>query len=128
MIVFSFVLRMYFSLPQLFVFLFDVMSVAVFVIRNRFVKKADLCLNLFPCVIKYYVLSVCLSLSLCLCLSLSLCLSVSVSLCVSLSLSVCLSVCLSVSFPPPHTSLSFAVSLSIRDQSFQAEHVLSLQG
>ena len=43
-----FVLKMYFSLPQLFVFLFDVLSVAVFVIRYRFVKKADLCLNLDP--------------------------------------------------------------------------------
>ena len=30
---------MYFSLPQLFVFLLDVLSVAVFVIRDRFVKK-----------------------------------------------------------------------------------------
>ena len=30
---------MYFILPQLFVFLFDVLSVAVFVIRDRFVKK-----------------------------------------------------------------------------------------
>ena len=36
---FCFVLKMYFSLPQLFVFLFDVLSVAVFVIRDRFVKK-----------------------------------------------------------------------------------------
>ena len=44
---------MYFTLPQLFVFLFDALSVAVFVIRDRFVKKADLCLNLSPCVIKY---------------------------------------------------------------------------
>ena len=52
---FCFVLKMYFSLPQLFVFLFDVLSVAVFVIRDRFVKKeeAELCLNLYPCVIKY---------------------------------------------------------------------------
>ena len=32
-------LKMYFSLPQLPVFLFDVLSVAVFVIRERFVKK-----------------------------------------------------------------------------------------
>ena len=30
---------MCFSLPQLFVFLFDVLSVVVFVIRYRFVKK-----------------------------------------------------------------------------------------
>ena len=51
---FCFILKMYFSLPQLFVFLFDVLSVAVFVIRERFVKKADLCLNLDLCVIKYY--------------------------------------------------------------------------
>ena len=52
---FCFVLKMYFSLPQLFV-LFDVLSVTVFVIRDRFVKKADLCLNLYPCVIKYYLI------------------------------------------------------------------------
>ena len=37
--VFCFVLKMYFSLPQLFVFLFDVLSVAVFVIRDTCVKK-----------------------------------------------------------------------------------------
>ena len=36
---FRFVLKMYFSLQQLFVFLFDVLSVAVFVIRDRFVNK-----------------------------------------------------------------------------------------
>ena len=30
---------MYFSLPQLFVFLFDALRVAVFVIRDRFVKN-----------------------------------------------------------------------------------------
>ena len=71
---------MYLSLPRLFVFLFDVLSVAVFVIRDRFVKKADLCLNLYPCVIKYS-------------LSVSLSVSVCVSLCVSLS--VCLCLCLS---------------------------------
>ena len=41
--------------------LFDVLSVAVFVIRDRFAKKADTCLNLYPCVIKY---SLSLSLSL----------------------------------------------------------------
>ena len=35
----SFVLKMFFSLPQLFVFLFDVLSVAVFVIMERFVKN-----------------------------------------------------------------------------------------
>ena len=59
-------LKMYFSSPQLFVFLFDVLSVAVFVIRDRYIcKKADLCLNLYPCVIKYYlILSLSLSLSL----------------------------------------------------------------
>ena len=34
-----------FSLPQLFVFLFDVLSVAVFVIRDRFVKKQQLVLK-----------------------------------------------------------------------------------
>ena len=34
-----FVLKMYSSLPQLFVFLFDVLSVAVIVIRDRFKKK-----------------------------------------------------------------------------------------
>ena len=38
-IAFCFVLQMYFSLPQLFVFLFDLLNVAVFVIRERFVKK-----------------------------------------------------------------------------------------
>ena len=46
--------KIFFSLPQLFVFLFDVLSVAVFVIRDRFVKK-PMCLNLYPCVIKYYL-------------------------------------------------------------------------
>ena len=38
----DFSFKMHFSLPQLFVFLFDVLSVAVFVIRDirdRFVKK-----------------------------------------------------------------------------------------
>ena len=63
---------MYFSLPQLFVFLFNVLrlSVAVFVIRDRFVKKkADLCLNLYPCVTKYSLLFLLLSLSLSLSLS-----------------------------------------------------------
>ena len=44
---------MYFDLLQLSVFLFDVLSVTVFVIRERFVKKADLCLNLYPCIIRY---------------------------------------------------------------------------
>ena len=36
---------MHFSLPQLFVFLFDVLSVAVYVIKDRFIKikKAYLC-------------------------------------------------------------------------------------
>ena len=62
---------MYFDLPQLSGFLFDVLSVAVFVIRERFVKKADLCLNLYPCIIRYnwaiiiillsYLISVCMS-------------------------------------------------------------------
>ena len=48
---------MYFSLPQSFVFLFDVLSVAVFVTRDRFIKKkADWGLNLYPCVIKYYLI------------------------------------------------------------------------
>ena len=42
----SFLLKMYFSLPQLFVFLFDVLRVAVFVIRDRLVKKHDLSLSL----------------------------------------------------------------------------------
>jgi len=63
---FCFVLKMYSTLPQLFVFLFDVLSVAVFVIRDRSVRKnktknktktADLCLNLYPCVIKYCLIS-----------------------------------------------------------------------
>ena len=38
-------------------------KVDVFVIRDRWVKTADLCLNLYLCVIKYYLpcLSVCLS-------------------------------------------------------------------
>ena len=36
--------------------MFDVLSVAVFVIRDRFEKKADTCLNLYPCVIKYYLI------------------------------------------------------------------------
>ena len=39
--VFLFLLKIYFSLTQLFVFLFDVLSVAVFVIRGRFVKKPN---------------------------------------------------------------------------------------
>ena len=48
---------MYFSLLQLFVFSFDLLSVAVFDTRDRVVKKkADLCLNLYPCVIKYYLI------------------------------------------------------------------------
>ena len=38
-VVVLFVLKVYFSLPQFFVFLFDVLSVAVFVIRDRSVKK-----------------------------------------------------------------------------------------
>ena len=38
LIVFCFVLKMHFSLPHLSV-LFDLLSVAVFVIRDRFVKK-----------------------------------------------------------------------------------------
>ena len=36
---FCFVLKIYFSLPQLFVMLLDILSVAVFVLRNRFVKR-----------------------------------------------------------------------------------------
>ena len=62
-VLFVFSRKMCFSLLQLFVFLFDVLSAAVFVIRDRFVKKADLCLTLYPCVIKYS-LSLSLSLSL----------------------------------------------------------------
>ena len=46
---------MYFSLPQLFVFLFDVLSVAVFVIRDRFVKKSNVHKS-YPCVIKNYLI------------------------------------------------------------------------
>ena len=38
---------MYYSLPQLFVFLLDVMSVAVFLIRDRFVKKHTTCAQIF---------------------------------------------------------------------------------
>ena len=39
---------MYFSLPQLFVFLFEVLSIAVFVIRDRFVKRSTcIILSLF---------------------------------------------------------------------------------
>ena len=60
LIVFCFVLKMYFSLPQLFVFLFDLLSIAVFVIRDRFVKKThtktDLCLISLIC-LKYYLIS-----------------------------------------------------------------------
>ena len=48
-----FALKMYFNLPHLFVFLFDILNVALFFIRDRFVKKKkkmkkkeDLCLNL----------------------------------------------------------------------------------
>ena len=51
---------MYSSLPQLFVYLFDVLSVCVFVIRDSFLRKkggkkrrADLCLNHYSCLIKY---------------------------------------------------------------------------
>ena len=55
---------MHFSLPHLFV-MFDILSVAVFVIGNRFRKKADLCLNLYLCVIKYYLITDSHSLSLC---------------------------------------------------------------
>ena len=43
---FCFVLKMCFSLPQLFVFWFDVLSVAVFVIGDRFVKKPT-CAEIF---------------------------------------------------------------------------------
>ena len=68
---------MYFSLPQLFMFLFDVLSVAVFVIRERSVKKrADLCLNLDPWVTEYYLPSLSHSVSVCL----SLCARARVSL------------------------------------------------
>ena len=63
----SFVLKTYFILPQLFEFLFEVLSVTAFVIRERFVKKKKkkkgyLCSNLYPCEIKYYPLSLSLSL------------------------------------------------------------------
>ena len=52
-----------------------VLSVAVFVMRNKFVKKeeADLCLNLYPCVIKHsYYLSLCPSVRLSVCHSVGL--------------------------------------------------------
>ena len=45
---------MYFSLPQLFVFLFDVLGLAALVHQRQICKKANLCLNIYPCVIKYY--------------------------------------------------------------------------
>ena len=87
---------MYFSLPQLL----DVLSVTVFVIRDRSVKKSKLVLTSLSLCNK--VLSpppprLCLSVCL---LSLSVCLSVP-RLCLSvclLSLSVCLSVSPSLSF------------------------------
>ena len=73
---FCFVLKMYFSFPQSFVFLFNIWSFAVFVIRDRLVKKKKLkkikeedkkkatcALNLYPCVIKYYLISLELSAS-----------------------------------------------------------------
>ena len=87
---------MCFSLPQLFVLL-AVLSVAVCVIRARCVKKADLRLILYPCVIKYSLL---FSSFLCLSVCLSGCLSVSlsVSACLSHTVSVCLSV--SLALPP----------------------------
>ena len=98
---------MYFSLPQLFA-LFEVFSVAVFVIRDRFVKKADLCLNLDPCVIKYslslsFALFDSLSVSLPLSVAFSLCLWLCLSVCVSLSVSVSLSLSLSLSHTHTHT-------------------------
>ena len=78
--------------------------------QGQICKKAESCVNLYPCVIKYYLMSlsvspsVCLSVRLFVCLSLCLsvfvnlsvclCLSLSVSLC--LHLSVCLSVCLNI--------------------------------
>ena len=50
------------SLPQLFVFLFEIVSVRCRVCHlGQICKKADLCLNLYPCVIKYYLLSLSLS-------------------------------------------------------------------
>ena len=90
--------------------------------QEQICKEAGLCLNLYPSVIKYYLIllhlplsvslslsvflslfSVSVTLSLCISLSLSLsslflplCLCLSVSLCLSLSLCLCLSVCLSV--------------------------------
>ena len=76
-------------------------------------KKADTCLNLYPCVIKYYLILSYLSLSLPLSLShlpsasSSVSLSLSVLLSLSVSLSLALSVCLSLS-----QSLSVSLSLS----------------
>ena len=46
---FCFILKMYFSLPQLFVFLSDVFSVAVFVIRDKFVNHTNYVLIDFKC-------------------------------------------------------------------------------
>ena len=61
---FFFFLKMYFSLPQLFVFLFDVLSQCCRVChQGQICKKADLCLNLYSCAIKYYLFSVSVSLS-----------------------------------------------------------------
>ena len=58
-------LKMYFSLPQLFGFLFDVLSQCCRVChQGQICKKADLCLNLYTCAIKYYLFSVSVSRSL----------------------------------------------------------------
>ena len=65
-----FVLKMYLSLPQLFVFLFDVLSVAVFAIKDTFIKKIRLVLKSLSLCNKVFS-SVCLSV--CLYLSVSLC-------------------------------------------------------
>ena len=72
--------------------------------QEHICKKADLCLNLYPCV------------SVCLCLS--VCLSLSVSVCLSVCLSVCVCVCLSLS---PSLSLSLSLSLSATKNKNKAE-------
>ena len=102
------------------VVLFNILSVAVFVIRDRFVKSRLVLKSLFLCnkVLSYFSLLLSsLSVYLCLCVSLSLsfsfcfCLSVSVSLflsvCLSLSVSLSVRLCLSLSL-----SLSVCLALS----------------
>ena len=83
---------MYFNLPQLFVFLFDVLSVAVFVIRDRFVKKLISVIN-YSLICLSRISHVCLWLSLSLALFHFLSLSLSFSLSLSLSVCVCVCVC-----------------------------------